>query len=56
MNAELVKPFLAEEITTALFQMGPLKVLGPDGLNACFFQKNWSLMGNEVCDGGVRNS
>jgi hypothetical protein len=50
MNAELLKPFLAEKITVALFQMGPLKVLGLDGLNACFFQKNWSLMGNEVCE------
>ena len=50
MNAELLKPFLAEEITTALFQMGPLKAPGLDGLYACFFQKNWSLMGNEVCE------
>ena len=50
MNAELVKPFLAEEITTTLFQMGPLKAPGSNGLNECFFQKNWSLMGKEVCD------
>jgi hypothetical protein len=39
MNAKLVKPFMAKEVTIALFQMGPLKVPGPDGLNACFFQK-----------------
>lgn len=29
MNEELLKPFSAEEIQTALFQMAPSKCLGP---------------------------
>ena len=33
---------------SALNQMGPLKVLGPDGFSAGFFQQNWETMGVEV--------
>jgi hypothetical protein len=49
MNSELLRVFTAEEIKEALFQMAPFKAPGPDGLNAYFFQKNWSTMGEEVC-------
>jgi hypothetical protein len=49
MNRELGKNFTAEEIEVALFQMEPLKAPGPDGLNANFFQQNWSTMRLEVC-------
>ena len=49
MNSELLQVFTAEEIKVALFQMAPFKAPGPDGLNAYFFQKNWSTMGEEVC-------
>jgi hypothetical protein len=31
MNKDLCKPFLEEEISDALFQIGPLKASGPDG-------------------------
>jgi hypothetical protein len=49
MNANLLLDFSMEEIEAALFQMGPYKAPGPDGLNASFFQTNWSTMREEVC-------
>jgi hypothetical protein len=47
MNGELLRTFTKEEIGFALKQMAPLKVSGPDGLPADFFQKHWDLMGDE---------
>ena len=40
--------FTAEEVRVALFQMGPTKALGPDGMNALFFQKLWHIVGEDV--------
>jgi hypothetical protein len=54
MNAALCKDFSNEEISDALFQIGPLKVLGPDGMPGRFFQQNWALMKNEVIT-GIKN-
>jgi hypothetical protein len=48
MNTDLVQDFNMEEIEATLFQMGPYKASGLDGLNACFFQTNWPIM-KEVC-------
>lgn len=48
INAELCKPYSAEEIGDALFQIGPLKAPGPDGLPARFFQRNWPLLKDDV--------
>ena len=36
MNETLCKPFTDEEISDALFQIGPLKAPGPDGFPARF--------------------
>lgn len=58
MNSALLKPFSVEEIGTALHNMAPLKALGPDGFPACFFQSNWEILGNEICQAilGTLNS
>ncbi|XP_061342523.1 uncharacterized protein LOC133288720 [Gastrolobium bilobum] len=47
------KEFLAkvptcEEIRGVIFRMGKFKALGPDGLQAVFFQKHWHLVGESV--------
>lgn len=49
MNRSLLQPFTTEEVRAALFQMAPLKASGPDGFPAEFYQKNWSLMGTNIC-------
>ena len=54
MNDALCKPFTDDEISDALFQIGPLKAPGPDGFPARFFQRNWEVLREEVI-GAVRN-
>lgn len=48
MNYSLLKPYSAEEISNALFQIGPLKAPGPDGLSGRFFQRNWQVLKEDV--------
>src|ERR1044072_3110055 len=36
------------EVKDAVFEMGPLKAPGPDGLQALFFQYQWHIIGNSV--------
>jgi hypothetical protein len=39
MNQNLLRPFIGDEVKSALFQMHPLKSPGPDGFSAGFFSK-----------------
>jgi len=48
-NEYLSSPFTESEIKTALFMMKPSKAPGPDGFTAGFYQKHWSLAGNDIC-------
>ena len=46
----LSRPYSREEVKAALFQMGPIKALGPDGMNALFNKKLWHIVDNDVTD------
>ena len=48
MQEFLSSEFTAKEVKVALFQMGPTKAPGPDGMNAFFYQKFWHVVGNNV--------
>jgi len=48
MQQTLTSDFTDDEIKAALFQMGPTKALGPDGMNALFFQNFWHIVGTTV--------
>ena len=48
MNDLLCKDFTDDEISDALFQIGPLKAPGPNGFPARFFQRNWGVIKAEV--------
>ncbi|KAL0006083.1 hypothetical protein SO802_013644 [Lithocarpus litseifolius] len=48
MLVVLSSEFTAEEVKVALFQMGPTKALGLDGMNAFFYQKLWHIVGDDV--------
>ena len=48
MQQILSSDFIANEIKAALFQMGPTKAPGTDGMNALFYQKFWHVVGDNV--------
>jgi hypothetical protein len=48
MNEALLKPYTAEEIKEAMFDIGDYKAPGTDGLHAVFYKKFWSVVGDEV--------
>jgi hypothetical protein len=49
MNRDLLGDFTDAEIETALFQMGPTKAPGQDGLPALFYQRHWPLLKTHIC-------
>ena len=50
MNDFLLKEFQPDEVQLALHQMHPTKSPGPDGMPPLFFQKYWSIVGQDVID------
>lgn len=46
----LLAGFTNLEVKNALEQMDPLKVRGPDGFTANFYQQNWEIVGPKVCE------
>ena len=48
MREFLSTQFTAEEVQVALFQMGPTKAPGPNGMNALFYQKFWHIVGDSI--------
>ncbi|KAK9993078.1 hypothetical protein SO802_022781 [Lithocarpus litseifolius] len=50
MVRDLVHPYMAEEVKTALFQMHPSKAPRPDDMSPFFFQKFWHIVGQDVTE------
>jgi hypothetical protein len=48
MNTGLCKEFTSEEISNALFHIGPIKAPDPDGFLIRVFQKNWDTMREDM--------
>ncbi|KAL4334864.1 hypothetical protein GQ457_07G036340 [Hibiscus cannabinus] len=48
MNTTLSSPFNRREVWDALRSMSPLKAPGTDGFPVLFYQKYWSIIGDEV--------
>jgi hypothetical protein len=48
MNDTLCMEFADEEISDAMFQIGPLKAPGVDGFPARFYQRNWGTIKEEI--------
>ncbi|XP_016676268.2 uncharacterized protein [Gossypium hirsutum] len=48
--ASLGKGVTNEEIKSALFDMAPWKALGSDGFQAGFFQNQWDILGEAICE------
>ena len=47
-NAKLLKIPLEEEIQRTIFEMNPLKALGPDGMPGLFFKNFWHIVRNQL--------
>ena len=56
MNVQLCKTFSEEEISDALFQMGPLKAPGPDSFPARFFPETLGYFFSRICRRSAHHS
>ena len=50
MNESLIREFTRDEVVVVLKQIHPYKALGLDGMSVVFFQKHWSIVGNNITD------
>ena len=48
MNTSLDKPFEADEVKKALFQMSLSKAPGVDGFTVSFFQRHWEVIKDDL--------
>lgn len=48
MNQKLNLEVSNSDIERAVFELGPYKAPGPEGLNGLFFQKNWDIIKGDV--------
>lgn len=44
----MVQVVSADEVRKAMFSIGGDKAPGPDGFRACFYHKNWAIVGHDV--------
>lgn len=48
VNESLIASVTKEEVKQSVFSIKPSSALGPDGMNALFFQKYWCIVGDQV--------
>lgn len=48
MTERLCAEFSEEEISNAVFQIGPIKAPGPDGFPSRFYQHNWGVLKTDI--------
>ncbi|KAF7825904.1 reverse transcriptase [Senna tora] len=48
MNIALLRRVSMDELKTAVFSLGSLKALGPDGLNGLFYQRSWDFVKEDL--------
>lgn len=54
MNEALPAPFSADYVRKTLFDIGDLKVPGPDGLHEVFYKCFWPMLGNDLVRGSSK--
>ncbi|XP_074278271.1 uncharacterized protein LOC141601865 [Silene latifolia] len=52
-RAKLGRVYSRNEVRQAVFQLGPLKSPGPDGIPAAFYQRYWAIVKKDVINGAL---